>query len=420
MSSFDEFNLDSNLHAAIKKLGFSEPTQIQAKSIPLVLQGKDVIGESATGSGKTLAFACGVLKKAIPGRGIQALILTPTRELAEQVKNMILELATGKGLRISSIYGGVSMNPQYQALKNSEVIIATPGRLKDHLQRKTVDLRRVNILVLDEADRMLDMGFIDDIELIIRSCPTDRQTLLFSATFLPEIEKLAQKYIRNAIKVSAVRHVDPSKLKQAYYDVPRNLKISLLLHLLEKETAQLVMVFCNTRRSTDMVCKNLKANRVDAVAIHGGFSQNNRMRAIQEFSKGKTEVLVCTDVAGRGLHIDNVSHIYNYEVPNDPIDYIHRIGRTARAGEEGIVINLISDYDHDNFSRIMRSYAFKIEKRERPFLKSVIVRKDEPRERHGPRGYGPRETFGRERGSGPRAGGFRRRNTAMDAHLRYG
>jgi len=385
MNVFEDFGLSHQLLTDIKKLGFDTPTQIQGKSIPHIIAGKDVIGESATGSGKTLAFGCGIIEKVIPGRGLQALILTPTRELTEQVKGSLRELSVQKHLKIISIYGGVSIEPQIHGLLKADVVVATPGRLLDHLERRTINTSKIKLLVLDEADRMFDMGFIDDVEKIIKTCPSKRQTLFFSATISSRVKKLADNHMINPTNVSATKMVDPSKLKQVYYDIPKNLKLSLILHLLRQETSSLVMVFCNTRRTVDFVVKNLKANKIDAISIHGGLTQNRRTKTIELFNKGKKCVLVCTDVAARGLHIENVSHIYNYELPNDPIDYVHRIGRTARVGKEGKVINLLSERDYDSFTRILDEYRdFSIEKTERPYLKRIFaIREDTRRNNSG-------------------------------------
>jgi ATP-dependent RNA helicase DeaD len=353
-------------------MGLTTPTQIQKVSIPHIIGRKDVIGESATGSGKTLAFGCGVIEHVAPGQGLQALILTPTRELAEQVKNALHEMTGKKRLRIISVYGGVSIDPQIHGLSNAEVAVATPGRLLDHLERRTVDLSRISVLVLDEADRMLDMGFIDDVEKIISQCPGKRQTLFFSATISPRIKELAQRHMASPARVSGIRMVDPAKLKQVYYDVTRNMKLSLLAALLQKESKGLSMIFCNTRRTTEFVVKNLRLNNVNAVSIHGGMTQNKRSKTIELFNRGRINVLVCTDVAARGLHIENVSHIYNYDIPKDPTDYIHRIGRTARAGEEGKVVNLLCDFDYDNFTRLLSDHReFEIAKMEKPHVKRL-------------------------------------------------
>lgn len=382
MNLFDNFGLSQELVTSIKDLGFTNPTQIQGRSIPHIVEGKDVIGESATGSGKTLAFGCGIIEKVSPGKGLQALILAPTRELAEQVKGVITQLARTKRLNVISIYGGVAINPQIDAIPKADVVVATPGRLLDHLQRRTIDISKIKLLILDEADRMFDMGFIEDIEKIIRQCPKQRQTLFFSATISHDIKRFANKFMIQPTKVSATKMVDPTKLKQAYYDVLKNEKLSLLVHLLKKDDRGLVMVFCNSRTNTDFVVKNLRANKISAIAIHGGFTQNKRTKTIEMFNKAKVGVLVCTDVAARGLDIENVSHIYNYDIPKDAKDYVHRIGRTARAGEEGMVVNLLCDYDHDNFSRVLREYSeFNIKKMKKPVLRRINIRLDNRRPR---------------------------------------
>jgi len=422
MNLFNELGLSQQLLAVIKGMGHTKPTPIQSASIPHIMKGRDVIGESSTGSGKTLAFGCGIVEQATPRGGVQALVITPTRELAEQVKDSLKKLSGNKRLRITSIYGGVSISPQMDDLERADVVVATPGRLLDHLQRRTIDLSNLKVLVLDEADRMLDMGFIDDVKRIITACPRDRQTLFFSATIAPRIRDLAERYMSHPIKVSGEKLVDPSKLKQVYYNSSRNLKFSLLVHLLQKESSGLVMVFCNTRHNTDFVVKNLRSNKIDAIAIHGGLSQSKRINTISLFNNGRVGVLVCTDVAARGLHIDNVSHIYNYDLPKDAKDYVHRIGRTARAGEEGKVINLLCELDYDNFGRIQSEYReFKIEKIEMPMLKRVSIKKDFSRGSPRGRSFG-RGNFRSDRGnsfggrrSSPRSGssqggGFRSRS----------
>lgn len=400
MNVFENMGLSPQLLNAIKDLRITQPTQIQELALPLIMSGRDVIGESSTGSGKTLAFGCGIIDKTVPGEGLQSLILTPTRELAEQVKESLKQFSKYKRLSIIPIYGGVAINPQISDLRRAEVVVATPGRLLDHLNRRTINLSRIKILVLDEADRMLEMGFIEDVEQIIQACPRKRQTMFFSATISSEIKSLTQKYMINPKEVLTVKYVDPSKLKQVYYDVQKNQKLSLLIHLLNHDNSGLVMVFCNTRGNTDFVEKNLSVNGIDAIAIHGGLSQNKRTRTMGLFNKAKVEVLVCTDVAARGLHVDNVSHIYNYDLPRDSKDYVHRIGRTARAGESGKVVNLLCDYDYDNFSKILKEYRdFKIERLEAPQLEKVkVVRMERPREQsHQQRG-------------GSRFSGFARRN----------
>jgi ATP-dependent RNA helicase DeaD len=398
MEVFERLGLNSEILQSIKGMGITTPTEIQGMSIPHIMEKKDVIGESATGSGKTLAFGCGIVAHTTPGAGLQSLILTPTRELAEQVKDALKQLS--RSLKIISVYGGVAIDPQIHGLRTADVVVGTPGRLLDHLQRRTIDLSKVKILVLDEADRMLDMGFIDDVEKIIRPCPRERQTLFFSATISSQIRDLANRYMASPKQVRAKNQVDPSKLKQVYYDVLKNKKLSLLIHLLQNEKSGLVMVFCNSRRTVDFVVQNLKVNKVKAIAIHGGFSQNKRSKTMEMFNDAKAGVLVCTDVAARGLDIDNVSHIYNYESPNDPKDYVHRIGRTARAGEAGIAISLICEFDHENFGRMQREYRdFNIQKADAPQFKRVFAIKPKmDRNRFGNRRFSRGNSRGPSRG----------------------
>ncbi|PIN76507.1 ATP-dependent RNA helicase, partial [Candidatus Woesearchaeota archaeon CG10_big_fil_rev_8_21_14_0_10_47_5] len=327
---------------SVEEEGFEKPTEVQEKAIPLVLAGRDVIAGSATGSGKTLVFGSGIIQHSEKGRGIQALVLTPTRELAVQITDALRKFSKHKPLEIAVVYGGISINPQILRLRKADVVVGTPGRLLDHIGRRTIDLSNVKILVLDEADRMLDMGFIDDVKQIIRQCPEKRQTLLFSATISDDIVDLARRYMKNPAKVSAESYVDPRKLTQFYYDVPDNLKFSLLVHLLKHEKSGLVMVFCNSRRNTDFVANNLRLAGIDALATHGGLSQDQRNKTMKRFNSEHVCVLVCTDVAARGLDIKGVSHIYNYDIPSESKQYIHRIGRTARAGKEGKAISILS------------------------------------------------------------------------------
>lgn len=402
MSSFQELGLHDTILQAVEHEHFKEPTEIQAKTIPLILQGKDVIAQSATGSGKTLAFGAGIIQHTVHGKGLQSLVLTPTRELAEQVTQALQKFCHNQ-LSIQAIYGGVGINPQIRSLPHADVVVATPGRMLDHLERGTVRLDKIHTLVLDESDRMIDMGFIRDVERILHGCPKERQTMLFSATLAPEIQHIARKHMKNPLQVSAETYVDPKKLSQIYYDIPRHQKLSLLAHLIQQETAGLVMVFCNTRRITDFVAKALKHANIYATPIHGGLTQSRRSTTLERFHSQKSQVLVCTDVAARGLDIQGVSHIYNYDIPNDPKQYIHRIGRTARAGKEGKVINLLSPQDHDYFGMVLREYDIKIKKEHPPSFQPVQVPAQEERRptrfsRDSPRSLGPRR-FSRD---GPR------------------
>lgn len=366
--------LSEEMLKAIKDINFIEPTKIQEKIIPLVLEGKDLIGSSSTGSGKTLAFGAGIITKIKKGLGLQALILTPTRELAEQVNNHLKLFSRYYNLEINCIYGGVPIGPQIHKLTRSEIIVGTPGRILDLLGRRALHLEKLKFLVLDEADKMLDMGFIDDVERIINACPKDRQTLLFSATISQDIEQIAKKHMKNPVYVQVESYVDSSKLKQVFYDVPQNLKFSLLIFLLKQEKSGLIMIFCNTRRNTDLVTENLKSYGFNSLAIHGGLSQNKRTSIMKTFHSNQTLILVCTDIAARGIDVKNISHVYNYDSPKTSTEYIHRIGRTARAGNEGIAINLISPRDYENFRKVSQDDSLKIKNEPLPELEQLQVK----------------------------------------------
>lgn len=389
MKKFKELGISKEILKTIEERGFQEPTTIQEKSIPVILSGKDLIAGSATGSGKTLAFSCAIIDNTVKGKGVQAIVLTPTRELAVQITKAMEDFSKYKKLQITSVYGGVSINPQIDILKTTDVVVGTPGRVLDHLSRGTLNLKKVTVAVLDEADRMLDMGFIDDVKKILGECPKEKQTLLYSATISTDIYAIADKYMNNPEKISVESYVDPSKLIQEYYDVSTNMKFSLLVHLVRQEHAGLIMVFCNTQRVTNFVAKNLQKQGLNAIATHGGLSQAKRNMTLNKFKSGDAYILVCTDVAARGLHVEHVSHVYNYDQPKESKQYIHRVGRTARAGNKGKAINLISDADHENFSRVLRDNAdFKINKRETPeFERIEVVRQDRNRN-HGRRSFG--------------------------------
>jgi ATP-dependent RNA helicase DeaD len=372
MEKFKTLGVSEELLKKLGELNFHNPTEIQEKSIPLVIEGKDVIAGAATGSGKTLAFGAGIIKQCDRDFGIQALVLVPTRELAEQVALNLKKFSEHKKLKVTAIYGGVSINPQIEELEDTQIVVGTPGRILDHLQRKTINLQLVKVLVLDEADRMLDMGFIDDVEKIIQACPKNRQTLLFSATIQGRIGDIAEKYMNNPTQVFAEEKVDPTKLEQVFYDVEDNQKFSLLVHLLKQDHSGLVMVFCNTQKNTDFVAKNLRLNGIHALAIHGGYSQNKRSQTMEKFHDQDFQVLICTDVAARGLDIKGISHVYNYDAPNEENQYVHRIGRTARAGKEGKAINILGSRDYENFARVKRQNP-NIQRQETPEFKRAEI-----------------------------------------------
>lgn len=379
MESFKILGISEPVLRSIKDEKFESPSEIQEKSIPLIMAGKDVIAGSATGSGKTLAFAAGIIKNSEKGKGIQALILVPTRELAEQVARTLAKFSKYRPLEIIAVYGGVGINPQIQGLRTADVVVGTPGRLLDHIERGTIRFGRIKTLVLDEADRMFDMGFKDDVERIIRKCPEERQTLLFSATISKEVVQLSRRHMKKPLEVSVDSYVDPKKLIQSYYDVSEEMKFNLLLHLLKNEKSGLVMVFCNTKRNTDKVANNLRFSNVEALAIHGGLPQGKRNNVIENFHSGRSCVLVCTDVAARGLDIQGVSHVYNYDIPRESKQYIHRIGRTARAGADGKAINILCRKDYDNFSQILKETDVVITEEALPVLDKTLVKKVERR-----------------------------------------
>jgi ATP-dependent RNA helicase DeaD len=400
---FEQLNLRPELVKVIQRLGFKEPTPIQAKCIPVLKAGQDVVGQSLTGSGKTAAFGFPILDKIVPGKGIQALVLTPTRELCVQVTDNLSDYSQFIHLNITSVFGGVGINPQIDALRTADIVVGTPGRILDHLQRKTINLRNVQFMVLDEADRMFDMGFIEDVEKILSQTPKTRQTMLFSATMPTEILNLVQRHLRNPAVIKEKIFVDQSLLKQSYFDVPTYDKFSLLVHLLKKKTSGLAIVFCGTKREVDVITRNLKLQGLKVMAVHGGLSQNRRLEAVDSLKKSEIPILVATDVAARGLDIRGISHIYNYDVPKTAEDYTHRIGRTARAGEKGSAIIILAERDHDTFRRIVWEGNLNIPRENLPNFERVRFNTEQVRERRFGRGM-PRGEGGFSRG-GPRQGG---------------
>jgi len=401
---FQDLGLDPQLVKAVEEIGYETPTEIQAATIPLIKAGKDVFGQSQTGSGKTAAFGLPILEKIHHQGRVQVLVLVPTRELCEQVAREFVKFSKYKPVKILAVYGGVGIEQQIKHLRDTDVVIGTPGRILDHLNRRTLDLRNVNFLVLDEADKMFDMGFVDDIKDIIRHVPKTRQTLLFSATISSEIVHLAQNYMRNPEKIETESYLEKGKLNQTYYNVTRSDKFSLLVHLLVQEKPTLALVFCATRDRVNLVEKNLQKHGISVLAIHGGLTQSKRNSIMDLVKSGKVNVLVATDVAARGLDIRNVTHVFNYDVPKTSKDYVHRIGRTARAGETGKAITLLCPEDHENFRRVKMDRELEIEIAEKPNFQRLqfeVIRTDRPR-------FGPRR-FSQGRGP-PRHGGQRPRH----------
>ncbi len=394
MEQFEKLGFSREVLSVLKTAGFEKPTEIQEKTIPLAIAGKDIIGSSATGSGKTLAFASSIIENLKPNNHVQALIMTPTRELAEQVAKSISIFSKNRNLNVLAVFGGVDIQKQIRNLYKTDILVGTPGRILDHLNRRTLNLEHVKFLVLDEVDRMLDMGFHKDVETIIRQCPTERQTMLFSATISSDLDYLAKKYTKDPTDVLIESMVDHSKLTQIYYDVESNNKFSLLVHLLREEESELVMIFCSTRNNADFVAENLNNVGIKARAIHGGLVQNKRLNVLREFHEKRFNVLVCTDIAARGLDIKGVSHVYNYDLPKVSNDYIHRIGRTARAGENGKIINILASRDYENFGNIVKNESIKINQENLPLFKSIRIRMDFSRKRNFNQN---RERFGGKR-----------------------
>ena len=403
-----EIKLQPDLEKAILDLGFSEFTEIQETCIPLIQQGKDVIGLSCTGSGKTAAFGFPALEKVIPGQGLQLLVVVPTRELCNQVTKEFRKFTKYRRTYITEVYGGVSITPQFDHLRKADVVIGTPGRLLDHINRRTIDLRKIKILILDEADKMFEMGFIDDINKIIAQIPPRTQKLLFSATMSSSILNLVHKYMNNPEKVKMPIYVDKSKLLQHYYSIDRRNKFSLLVHVL-KQHPVLAIIFCSTRRNVDFINNNLRKQNLKAEAIHGGLTQAKRKQVMDAFRDNKLQILVASDVAARGLDIKHVDLIINYDIPKTSQEYVHRIGRTARAGCEGKVISLLTSEDHDNFRHVLGDRSLLIHRMETPHFEEIKTFKPQntggfQREGRSPQRFPRRDT----KSLNPR-GPFRRR-----------
>ncbi|MEK6812780.1 MAG: DEAD/DEAH box helicase [Nanoarchaeota archaeon] len=348
------------LQRSINERKFASWTVIQEKTIPLIQEGKDVIGQSHTGSGKTAAFGLPLLEKIVPGQGLQALVLVPTRELCEQVTMELQDFAKYTPLRIIAVYGGVGLEPQKKNLVHADVVVATPGRTLDHMHRKNMPLNKVRIAVLDEADKMMEMGFIDDVRKILSYLPKNRQTLLFSATIPEEVRKLVQQFMQNPIFVKTTAHVEQEKLSQYYYMVDSQEKFSLLVHLLQYERPGIAIIFCATRRRVDALAKNLSKQGFEVHALHGGLSQSQRRHSLGKIREQKAEILVASDVASRGLDIQGVTHVINYDSPRTAKDYVHRIGRTARAGKEGKVITLVASEDYNDFANVRQDKSLEM------------------------------------------------------------
>ena len=389
VTSFDELGLAEPLLRALKGTGYDTPTPIQTKAIPLLLDGFDLLGIAQTGTGKTAAFTLPLLQilaeddeRARP-RSARALILAPTRELALQISDSIKTYGRHMRMRQAVIMGGVGQRPQVEALKRGvDILIATPGRLLDLINQRHVDLRHTEFLILDEADRMLDMGFINDVRKIVAMLPDERQTLLFSATMPREVEKLAREILFEPERIEiAARTVAVERIDQRVHHLDASRKASMLSELLSTPGFDRVLVFTRTKHGADKVVRHLARGGVMAEALHGNKSQGARQRALDNFRKGRARVLVATDIASRGIDVDDVTHVINYELPNVPESYVHRIGRTARAGAEGIAISFCDASERPQLRLI-----------ERLIKRPISVVGEVPRESSAPRQNGRSQT----------------------------
>jgi ATP-dependent RNA helicase DeaD len=342
---------------ALDKAGYLEPTEIQAGLIPRALAGVDVLGQARTGTGKTAAFVIPILERLAPWREVhapQALVLVPTRELAVQVEGEVLKLSHGRRVHSVAIYGGKPIRGQIEKLsKGADVIVGTPGRILDHIARGTLELRHLKFVVLDEADRMLDIGFRPDIERILRRCPQSRQTLLLSATVPPPVARLAQRYMRDPESLNfSPTNLSVETIEQFYFTIDPERKFDLLLALLKRDEPQQAIIFCRTKRGVDKVHRLLSRKLKGVDCIHGDLPQKTRDRAMQSFREGKVRCLVATDVVGRGIDVTGISHIINYDIPQFCDDYVHRVGRTGRMGREGVAYTFVSPEEGNELTRI--------------------------------------------------------------------
>ena len=342
---FKELGLDHDLLKAIAQSGFEEATPIQAETIPLVLAGKDVIGQAQTGTGKTAAFGLPILQNIDKAdRSIQALVISPTRELAIQTQEELYRLGQDKKIKVQAVYGGADIRRQIRQLsEHPQIVVGTPGRILDHIGRHTLKLQNLKVLVLDEADEMLDMGFIDDIEKIVEQMPTARQTLLFSATIPASIMRLTNKFMHEPVTVKIkAKELTADTVEQYYVRAKDYEKFDVMTRLFDVQDPDLALIFGRTKRRVDELTRGLKARGYRAEGIHGDLTQQKRMSVLRQFKSGQLDFLVATDVAARGLDISGVTHVYNYDIPQDPDSYVHRIGRTGRAGHKGVSVTFVT------------------------------------------------------------------------------
>ncbi|HIJ59453.1 MAG TPA: DEAD/DEAH box helicase [Nitrospirae bacterium] len=371
---FQELGLSKETLKSLSEMGFEEPTPIQTLVIPKIMAGIDIIGQALTGTGKTAAFGIPLVESCSKKIRPSGLILEPTRELAMQVSQELNRIGKHKKSLALPIYGGKSIEMQIKAINlGANLIVGTPGRIIDHLDRGTLDIKNISYLVIDEADEMLNMGFIDDIEIIIKRTPETRQTMLFSATMPQPIIDIAKKYMKSPEKIKVnTKDVVVPKVSQVFYEVRESEKIKALIRLLDVENPSLAIVFCHTKKEVDEVTIQLQETGFNAAALHGDFSQAHRDEVMNKFRNGRLDVLVATDVAARGLDIQDVTHVINYSIPQNPESYIHRIGRTARAGKSGMAITLVRPREYRTLRLIEKTAKTKIDKKSLPSSKDVF------------------------------------------------
>jgi ATP-dependent RNA helicase RhlE len=378
--SFEQFKIDESLKRAVHRLGYEAPTPIQAQAIPPALEGQDVLGIARTGTGKTAAFILPSLQRLMAGaepgqagvargrtperkRSLRMVVLAPTRELAMQITEDTRQLAQYTDVRVCAVYGGAPLGRQSEQLrKGVDMVVATPGRLMDHMDRGNVRFDALQILVLDEADRMLDMGFLPDIETIVRRMPAERQTMLFSATMPAPILSLTMRFMRKPVRVEIDNARPPEALHQQLYPVPKHLKVQLLVALLREAAVESTLVFTRTKQDADVVARKLREAGLSVAVMHGDFRQKEREQALEGFRSGKFSILVATNIAARGLDIEGISHVINYDVPEEAEDYVHRIGRTARVQAEGVAWTLVTPEDEGDIAAIEYLLGEKIER----------------------------------------------------------
>jgi ATP-dependent RNA helicase DeaD len=375
LTKFEELGLSQATLKAVLTMGFEEATPIQAETIPLSLENKDLIGQAQTGTGKTAAFGIPLVEKIdVSKEAIQGIIIAPTRELAIQVSEELYKIGSGKRVRVLPIYGGQDISRQIRSLKKApHIIVGTPGRVLDHINRKTMRLDTVNTVILDEADEMLNMGFIEDIESILSSTPSERQTLLFSATMPGPIQRMAEKFMKDPQIVRVkTKELTMPLIEQYYLEVQERNKFDVLTRLLDIQSPELAIVFGRTKRRVDELSEALTLRGYTAEGIHGDLSQAKRLQVLRKFKEGTIDVLVATDVAARGLDISGVTHVYNFDIPQDPESYVHRIGRTGRAGKSGMALTFITPREKSYLAVVERTTKRKMEKMKAPTLDEAL------------------------------------------------